>query len=262
MALIRTWKRLIIDAILEERPYPLKMLVVQSGNPAVTMTDSNRVLKALDKLEFMVVIDLFMTRTGEFADVILPASSCFEKTQLNRAYTRHNTVKIQTRVIDPLGDSWPDWKIIFELGRRLGLEREFPWQTAEEVIDYQLEPAGITVDMLRKSPDGISFEDIRYEKYKTGGLATPSGKMEFYSKKLKDNGFSPVPCFDGDAGVRSAFMIKGIEFPFVGISGARFQLLYTLQFRKIPSLLKREPKGLVDIHPDDAKRRGFWMETG
>ena len=247
----------VIDAILEERPYPVKMLVVQSGNPAVTMTDSNRVLKALDKLEFMVVIDLFMTRTGEFADVILPASSCFEKTQLNRAYTRHNTVKIQTRVIDPLGDSWPDWKIIFELGRRLGLEREFPWQTAEEVIDYQLEPAGITVDMLRKSPDGISFEDIRYEKYKTGGLATPSGKMEFYSRKLKDNGFSPVPCFDGDAGDPISFYDKRDEFPFVGISGARSSCFTHSQFRKIPSLLKREPEGLVDIHPDDAQEKGI-----
>ena len=245
----------VIDAILKERPYPVKMIVVQSGNPAVTMADSNRVLKALDKLEFMVVIDLFMTRTGEFADVILPASSCFEKTQLNRAYTRHNTVKIQTRVIDPLGDSWPDWKIIFELGRRLGLRKEFPWQTAEDVIDYQLEPAGITVDMLKKSPDGIRFEDIKYEKYQTGGFATPSGKMEFYSGKLKDNGFSPVPCFDGNAGDPISFYDRRDEFPLVGISGARSDCFTHSQFRKIQSLLKRESDALVDIHPNDAQEK-------
>ena len=63
------------------------------------------------------------------ADVVLPASSCFEKTQLNRAYLRNRVVRIQNQVIEPLGESWPDWKIIFELGRRIGLDEEFPWQS-------------------------------------------------------------------------------------------------------------------------------------
>ena len=106
----------VVDAILDEKPYPVRMLVVQSGNPAVTMTDSNRVRKALEKLEFLVVIDLFMTQTAKLADVVLPATSCFEKTQLNRSSLRNNLVVLQDQVIDWLGESWPDWKIIFELG--------------------------------------------------------------------------------------------------------------------------------------------------
>ena len=71
-----------VDAILNEKPYPLKMLVVQSGNPAVTMADSNRAVRAFERLEFMVVLDLFMTKTAKMADVVLPACSSFEKTQL------------------------------------------------------------------------------------------------------------------------------------------------------------------------------------
>ncbi|MCD6298680.1 MAG: molybdopterin-dependent oxidoreductase [Deltaproteobacteria bacterium] len=110
----------VIDAILDEKPYPVKMLVVQSGNPVVTMTDSNRVIRAFENLEFMVVIDLFMTRTAKLADVILPATSSFEKAQLNRAFMRDNPVIIQNQVIDCVADSWPDWKITFELARRLG----------------------------------------------------------------------------------------------------------------------------------------------
>jgi len=245
----------VIDAILDENPYPIKMLVVQSANPAVTMTDSNRVIQALESLEFMVVIDMFMTRTAKFADVILPASSSFEKTQLNRAYMRNNPVKIQNQVIDRLADSWPDWKIVFELARRIGLEKEFPWQTAEDAIDYQLEPTGITVDVLRKSPDGMRTEDLEYEKYKTRGFNTPSGKVEFYSEKLKEHGFLPVPSFGGHAKDPISFYDRRDEFPIVGISGARSNSFTHSQFHNIPSLLKDEPECFIDIHPDVAAEK-------
>ncbi|MBW2343734.1 MAG: molybdopterin-dependent oxidoreductase, partial [Deltaproteobacteria bacterium] len=183
----------VIDAILDEKPYPVKMLVVQSANPVVTMTDSNRVIRALENLDFTVVIDLFMTRTAKLADVVLPATSSFEKAQLNRAFMRNNPIIIQNQVIDWIADSWPDWKITFELARRLGLDKEFPWQSAEDAINYQLEPAGITVDMLRENPDGTRIEDLEYEKYKAGGFVTPSGKVEFYSKRLEEHGYPPVP---------------------------------------------------------------------
>jgi len=72
----------VADAILDEKPYPIKVLIIQGSNPAVTIANSKRVLQALEKLEFIVVIDLFMTRTAKFADIVLPAASSFEKTQL------------------------------------------------------------------------------------------------------------------------------------------------------------------------------------
>ena len=183
----------VVDAILNEKPYPLKMLVVQSGNPAVTMADSNRAVKAFEMLDFMVVLDLFMTKTAKMADVVLPACGPFEKTQLNRAFIRNSPIMLQTKVIDCVGESWPDWKITFELARRLGMDREFPWRSAEEVINYQLEPAGVTVDMLREHPGGMRVEDLAHEKYKRIGFKTPSGKMEIYSERLKDGGYSPRP---------------------------------------------------------------------
>jgi anaerobic selenocysteine-containing dehydrogenase len=245
----------VIDAILDEKPYPVKMLVVQSANPVVTMTDSNRVIRAFENLEFMVVIDPFMTRTAKLADVVLPATSSFEKTQLNRAFIRNNPVIIQNQVIDWVADSWPDWKITFELARKLGLGEEFPWHTAEDAINYQLEPAGITVDMLRKNPGGTRIEDIEYEKYKTKGLGTPSGKIEFYSKKLEEHGYLPVPCFDFDIENPISFYDKRDEFPFLGISGARSKCFTHSQFKFVPSLVKRDQECVIDIHPDDAHEK-------
>jgi anaerobic selenocysteine-containing dehydrogenase len=255
----KTWglhaQSCVIDAVLEQRPYPIRMLIIQSGNPAVTMTDSNRVKKALERIEFTVVIDIFKTQTAEYADVILPASSCFEKTQLNRAYMRNSLVILQDQVIDWIGQSWPDWKIIFELARKLGLEKEFPWQTAEEAIDFQLEQAGITVEMLRSNPGGLRAEEDRYEKYLTGGFATPSGKVEFFSERLHKNGQMPVPYMDGRDGNPISFLDQCSRDAVIGISGERTNMFTHTQFHNIPFLLSGEPEAFADIHTRDARQR-------
>lgn len=241
----------VVDAILEERPYPVRMLVSQSGNPAVSLMDTGRVQRALAKLDFLVVIDMFMNRTAKMADVVLPASSCFEKTQLNRAALRNCVVTLQNQVIEPLGESWPDWKIIFALGRRLGLEREFPWQSIEEAIDYQLEPAGITVDQLRQEPGGVRAVAMQYAKYRNG-LKTPSGKVEFYSEQLRANGFAPVPFAGGFSAAPISFSDQAERYPLLGMSGARTGRFTHSQFQQIPSLSLNRRDCVVDIHPADA----------
>ena len=242
----------VVDAILEEKPYPLKMVVVQSGNPLVTMADSTRTRAAFAKLETLVVIDLFMTETARLADVVLPASSCFEKTQLNRSSIRNNPMFLQDAVIPPVGDSWPDWKIVFELGRRLGLNEEFPWQTAEEAIDYQLAPAGVTVEQLRANGKGLRIEAMRYEKYRDQPFKTPSGKVEFFSSRLAEAGFSGTPFANGLGADPISFADHSAGYPILGVSGSRDIRFTNSQFRAIPSLLKSGVGCVVDIHPDDA----------
>jgi len=242
----------VSDAILDQKPYGLKMLVVQAGNPVVTMADSGRALSAMQALEFLVVIDMFMTRTAELADVILPAVGCFEKTQLNRAATRNNPIILQNQVIEPVGQSWPDWKIVFELGRRIGLEQEFSWPSVETAIDDQLAPAGVTVEQLRHEPGGVRVEGLRHEKYRQDGFATPSGKFEFFSRRLQENGHAGVPYSDGFPERAISFGERQEEFPLIGISGRRDIRFTNSQYRTIPALLKDEEGCVVDIHPVDA----------
>jgi anaerobic selenocysteine-containing dehydrogenase len=247
----------IVDAILEGSPYPLKMVVVQSGNPLITMADSNRTREAFAKVETLVVIDLFMTETAKLADVILPAATGFEKTQLNRSSIRNNPMFLQNAVIAPVGDSWPDWKIVFELGRRLGFAAEFPWQTAEEAIDYQLEPAGVTVEQLRQNGKGLRLEELCHEKYTKQGFNTPSGKVEFFSARLAEAGLPGVPFEHGMGGDPISFADRSDAYPVLGISGSRDIRFTNSQFRTIPSLLKAGAGPVVDIHPDDAERQGM-----
>ncbi len=247
----------VVDAIMDESPYPLKMVVVQSGNPVITMADSNRTKEAFTKVETLVVIDLFMTATAKLADIILPATTGFEKTQLNRSSIRNNPMFLQDAVIAPVGDSWPDWKIIFELGRRLGFATEFPWQNAEEAIDYQLEPAGVTVAQLRQNGKGLRIEELRYEKYKTQKFKTPSGKVEFFSDRLAKAGFPGVPFAHGLGENPISFAERNAEYPMLGISGSRDIRFTNSQFRTIPALLKSGAGAVVDIHPEDAEQQGI-----
>lgn len=247
----------LVDAILEEKPYPIRMVVVQSGNPVITMADANRARRAFAKLEFLVTIDLFQNRTAQLADVFLPACSCFEKTQLNRAYLRNSPVILANEVIPPLGESKPDWWIMFELGRRLGLAAHFPWQTVEAAIDYQLEPSGLTVAQLRAHPEGLRATPLEFEKYRTRGFATPSGKVELASARLASAGQPAVPFQDGGLADPLSFAALAGPDTLIGISGARNNRFTHTQFFQIPALRRGDPAPSADLHPDEAVRRGI-----
>lgn len=247
----------LVDAILDKKPYPIKALIIQGANPAVTMANSKRFLQALKKLEFIVVIDLFMTQTAKLADIILPTTTSFEKTQLNSSSMNGNRIMLQNKVIEWVGNSWPDWKIIFELAKKMGYRNEFPWNTVEEAIDYQLEPTGITVEILRNNSKGIVFEETRYEKYKKKGFDTRSGKAEICSEIFKEHGYLPIPDFEQGEEKDISFYNKKESFPLIGISGVRSINFVHSQFRNIPYLLEREPVPFIDIHPKDAKTRAI-----
>ena len=89
-------------------------------NPFLSDPNINKVRKALSALEFLVVQDIFLTETAEFADVILPASSYLEK---DGTYTNTDRrVQLGRKVIDPPGDARVDWEVVQEIAQRIGLD--------------------------------------------------------------------------------------------------------------------------------------------
>ncbi len=245
----------VTGAIINKKPYPIKVLIIQGTNPVVTVANTKRFLKALDSLDLIIVIDLFMTQTAKYADIVLPTTTSFETTRINFPALYSNQVVLQDKIINSLGNSWPDWKITFELARRMNFEKEFPWKNVEQAIDYQLEPTGITVKQLRSKPEGIDFQHKKsYLKYLEDGFHTPSKKVEILSEKLQRYGFSGLPSFKLSIENYSYYKLKE-EYPLLAISGARPNYFVHSQFRNIESLLKHEPEPLVDIHFLDAKER-------
>jgi anaerobic selenocysteine-containing dehydrogenase len=64
-------------------------------------------------------------------------------------------IGLSPKVVEPLEETWSDWKIICELGRKMGYSEYFPWKTREEAIDDALQPLGITCEELKQHPEGL-----------------------------------------------------------------------------------------------------------
>jgi len=199
-----------------------------------------------------------MTQTAKFADILLPASFSFEQTMISNSALSGNNIKLQKKAIEPYGNSLPDWEIIFRVAQRLGYKKEFPWKNVEEAIDDQLQPSGITVKELSKSPEGISLEKFRYQKYLQEGFRTPSKKVEIKSSLLKKYGYPAIPDFwDNFYYQRPSFYEKRDDYPLIGLSGRRPNHFVHSQFRHIKFLREKESNAIVDIHPQDAKEKNI-----
>jgi len=236
------------DAILTGQPYPVKALIVQAGNPAITWPNSNKVREAFSKLDLLVAIDLFMTETAKLADIFLPAASFLERRTL-KDYNFEGVplVMAANRVVEPLGDCRDDWTIWSELGKRMGYADYFPWQSTEELFAHLLEPSGITLSQLEQNPGGVMYADLaRQHKYAEKGFDTPSGKSEIFSSIMEKNGYNPLPTFIDNLGHND-------EYPFILISGPRVSAFTHSQYRNVPRLRKLVPEPLVEININTAK---------
>ena len=198
----------LYEAILNERPYPVKGLVAFGGNIITANPDSLRGYHAVSKLDFFLQVELFMTPPAELADVVLPAASYWESWHVRPFFglTAKSNTHIQLRepVVPPQHESRPDVQIMFDLARRLGLGDKFWNGDIEAGYNYQLEPLGLTVEELRRHPGGIALDIPTAEKAyarknpKTGipsGFNTPCKRIEIYSQVYKDYGYEPLPAY-------------------------------------------------------------------
>ena len=249
------------DTVLTEKPYPIKALIVTGGNPALTLPDSTKTKQALEKLDFLVVIDLFMTETAEMADILLPACSFMERSGVGYVYAVTSSMPyiiLRKRVIQPLGECWPDWKFWCELGRKMGYEDLFPWQTDEEVVDHWLKPTGLTIKQLtEQNPEGVFFADKKYDMCQKGEFRTPSGKIEIYSETLAEHGYDPLPVHiePSQSPVSSPELAQ--EYPLILTTGTRVQEYTHTQFRNVPRLRQSAPEPIAEVHPDTATEYGI-----
>lgn len=244
-----------VDAILSDKPYPIKALLVQGGNPVVTVANTNRLIDALKKLDLLVVMDIFMTRTANFADIVLPASTFLETSGLTTYPSlRTNYLRLQQKVVEPLGDSWPDWKFWFELGKKMGFTEEFSWDSVEDAINEQIQPSGFNVDTLWNKP---VFFPVTEKKYEKSGFDTPSGKIELFSSLMEKYGYDPIPKYVDSPVLTDTQGVPDNEYPLIGTGWPRTKT-YTQSFlRNIPKLREIEPDPIVMMNPVDAKERNI-----
>ncbi len=117
-------------------------------NPFLSDPNINKVRKALSALEFLVVQDIFLTETAEFADVILPASSYLEK---DGTYTNTDRrVQLGRKVLDPPGQARVDWEVVQDIANRIGLGWDYcsPREVFDEIVSVMPSYANLSYDNL------------------------------------------------------------------------------------------------------------------
>ena len=241
------------DAIIDEKPYPVKMLFFISSNPLLTRANAREVYQALEKVEFMAVSDFFLTPTAELADIVLPAATWLEMDYIGDFWKRHGRLLPRRKVVQ-IGECRSDHEMLNDLAHRIG-QGEFWWETFEGGLDYILKPMGLTWQEFKKM-DCIRGE-VKYQKYKEAGFSTPTRKFELSSTTLEKMGYDPLPQFrePPESPVSTPQVYE--EYPYILITGARQPGFFHTENRQVPWLRELHRDPMVEIHPDTAAREGI-----
>ena len=229
---------LFAKAILDDDPYPLRALILVGSNAVVTAPGSERLRRAADKLSLLVSVDPFLTASGRLADYVLPAASFAEGARGAGESGKRGAL------IEARHDSRTDWEIVCGLATALGLGDYFPWSTMEEAAAAPQQP-------YMTSGPTLLAEDPQATRGMPARFPSVSGKIELYSTTLERFGHDPLP--DWNEPFETAASL-GDEFPLVLVSGPRTRAYINSQFRQLPSVARKMPRPVAEIHPEVAKR--------
>ena len=219
----------------------LKALYIMGENPAVSDPDLNHVKEALERLDFLVVQDIFLTETAQFADVVLPSLSFAEKEG-----TFTNTERRVQRVrkaVNPPGEAKEDWKILCEISMRMGYSMNYG-----SAKDIMREIASVTP----------SYAGISYERIEKEGIHWPCPSSEHPGTPILH-----VGKFASGKGVFHAIEyippaeLPDKEYPFFLTTGRILYQYHTRTMTMRTPLNEISPDCFVEISKEDAKKLGI-----
>jgi formate dehydrogenase major subunit len=219
-------------------------MYMMGENPFLSDPNINKVRKALAALDFLVVQDIFLTETAEFADVVLPATSYLEK---EGTYTNTDRrVQIGRKVLDPPGEAREDWRVVCDIARRIGLPMDYesPREVFDEMVALTTNYAGLTYDNL--GPMGKLYPNPDPEG--------SDGTVVLFGERFGTD--------DGKAHLVPAEWMPAKElpdedFPFVLNTGRLLEHWHTGSMtRRSFALDAIQPEAQVWLNPDDAATMG------
>lgn len=240
---------------------PVKSLFVYGCNPAVVAPAGNKVRKGLKREDlFTVVHDLFLTETAKYADIVLPATSSFENTDFYSSYW-HHYIQLQQPVIEPYEEAKSNTDVFRLLANAMDFDETAFKETDAELIDQALS------NPLNPYISNINFESLAKHQYMKAEavfpvtLPTPSGKIELYSEKMKQDGYPPLPTYTP--------LPMESEHPLLFIAGPNHNFLNST-FANQSKHIKLEKEPVIVLNRSDAESLGIkdgervrvWNERG
>jgi anaerobic selenocysteine-containing dehydrogenase len=252
---------LLPKAILESDPYKIRAMIILGASILTSWPDPLLWQKAFDKLDFMVSIDLQLTRDAAWADIVLPATTAFEQ----ESYCYYgNALRWRKKMIEPVGDSKPNYEILAKLSQRLGYGHLYP-QDGETLLKQAVKGTGFSVEDLKSAPKNTVVgkkAPMVYRKWEKGllrkdgkpGFETPSGKFEINSTILEQFGYDGLPKYEEsfETPISKPRMLK--RYPLIlGTGPLKPDMKSSL--RAIPDFIEKYPSPIVQMNPADAESR-------
>jgi anaerobic selenocysteine-containing dehydrogenase len=240
------------DALLEATP-PVKAVIVYNTNPVAVCPDSNKVQKGFAREDlFTVVMDHFQTDTADYADILLPATTQLEHHDVHKSYG-HLYVLANNPAIAPVGESLPNSEVFRRLAARMGFDEPCFRDSDEDICRTAL---GRNFDWEKLKADGWQRLAVpeKFAPFAQGGFPTPSGKCELYSGWLEKQGIDPLPFFNPPAEVKDATLAERYPLAFLSPPARHF---LNSSFANLARFRAFEKEPHLDMHPEDAKRRGI-----
>jgi anaerobic selenocysteine-containing dehydrogenase len=248
------------EALLEANP-PVRALIVYNNNPVAVCPESDKVIAGFSRDDlFTVVMDSFLTDTADYADIVLPATTQLEHMDVHKSYG-HLYVLASNPAIAPVGESLPNSEVFRRLAARMQYDEPCFRDSDEEICRTAL---GVSAGRMQ----GIGWERLkqqgwqklavpqRYAPFAAGGFPTPSGKCEFYSASLEQQGVDPLPFYNPPAESVSSNPERASKYPLAFLSPPARHFLNS-SFANLARFREFEREPHLDMHPHDAAERGI-----
>lgn len=221
----------------------IKAMYLIGENPLLSEPDITHAEEALDKLEFLVVQDIFLSETAKLADVILPGVSFAEK---NGTFTNtERRVQRVRKAVEPIGESRADWEISCQVGKKMG-GKGFYFKNASQIME---EIASLTP----------SYGGISYKRLEKGGLQWPCPTPEhpgtpiLHTQQFTRGKGQFIPLE-----YKPPMELPDKQYPLVLTTGRSLYHFHTgTMTRKVAGLNVLKKEGEVEINPADAAKLGI-----
>lgn len=224
----------------------IKGLYLMGENPMVADPDLGHVKESLERLELLVVQDIFLTETAELADFVLP-SACFAEKRGTFTNTERRVRRVR-KAVNPPGEAMEDWMIISNLARKMG-SNLFNFNDSDEIFDEirKVTPqyAGMDVSRINK-PEGLQWPCSTLDHNGTAILhtekfSTADGNGVFY--KVHPNNLTEI---------------ENVEYPFILTTGrVIFHFQTGTMTMRSKTLKKQYPESYVELNEEDAENLGI-----
>ncbi len=248
------------EALTAAEP-PVRAVIVYNNNPVAVCPDSNRVLAGFARADlFCVVMDSFLTDTADYADIVLPATTQLEHTDIHKSYG-HLYVLANNAAIAPVGESLPNAEVFRRLAARMGYTEDCFGDTDDELARQAIGSghanlAGIDWETLKKNGWQRLALPEKFAPFAKGNFHTPSGKCEFYSEALKGQGMDPLPFYNPPAELPSSNPALARKYPLNFLSPPVRNFLNS-SFANLQRFRDAEGEPSLELHSADAAPRGI-----